>query len=319
VTDTRDGGGGERLTVWVAFAVNASIAVLKGFAGALTGSSATLAEAAHSVADTANQGLLRLSLSLAERPPDEEHPFGYGKERFLWSLIASLFIFAAGAIFSFARGLYSIVAGRSGGKEMFWLLYAVLGYALVAETISWIRALRQTLPEARRRGRGLVAFSRQSDDPTTKTVLYEDSAAVVGVLLALAGVGLHQLTGDPLPDDIAAMVDGVLLMTVGVALFRDTKGLVIGEAAPEDERSRIREIIGQHDEVVDVLDLRTMYLGPGSLMVAVRLDLRDDVDAGTIEQLSETIDRELREAVASVDQVFLDATPRRPRAQPAMI
>ena len=160
MTDTREGGGGEgeRLTVWMAFAVNASIAVLKGFAGALTGSSATLAEAAHSVADTANQGLLRLSLSLAEQPPDEEHPFGYGKERFLWSLIASLFIFAAGAIFSFARGLYSIVAGRSGGKELFWFLYVVLGYALVAETISWIRALRQTLPEARKRGLGFVAF-----------------------------------------------------------------------------------------------------------------------------------------------------------------
>jgi cation diffusion facilitator family transporter len=301
----------------VAFAVNASIAVLKGVAGVLTGSSATLAEAAHSVADTANQGLLRLSLSLAERPPDEEHPFGYGKERFLWSLIASLFIFAAGAIFSFARGLYSIVAGRSGGKEMFWLLYAVLGYALAAETVSWFRALRQTLPEARRRGRGLIAFSRQSDDPTTKTVLYEDTAAVAGVLLAFAGVGLHQLTGNPLPDDIAAMVDGVLLMTVGVALFRDTKGLVIGESAPEDERSRIREVIARHDEVVDVLDLRTMYLGPGRLMVAVRLDLQNDVDAGAIEQLSETIDHELRDAVESVDQVFLDATPRRPRAHAA--
>jgi hypothetical protein len=159
----------------------------------------------------------------------------------------------------------------------------VLGYALVAETISWVRALRQTLPEARRRRLGLVAFSRQSDDPTTKTVLYEDSAAVVGVLL----------------------------MAVGVGLFRDAKSLVIGEAAPADERARIRETIERHDEVVEVLDLRTMYLGPGRLMVAARIDLRDDVDAGTIEQLSETIDRELRGEVGSIDHVYLDATSRR--------
>lgn len=305
---------GEKLTVWIALAVNASIAVLKAVAGVATGSSATLAEAAHSVGDTVNQGLLRVSLTLAERPPDEQHPFGYGKERFLWSLIASLFIFAAGAIFSVARGAYSIATGGEPGGS-FWLLYAVLGYALVAETISLVRALRQTLPEARKRGLGVVAFSRQSTDPTTKTVLYEDSVAVLGDVIALAGVGLHQLTGDPLPDDLAAIVVGFMLMAIGVALFRDTKGLVIGEAAPPDERARIRRTIERHDEVVDVLDLRTMYVGPGILVVAARVDLRDDVDAAAIERVSDAIDRELREEVAAVEQVFLDATPgRRQRA-----
>jgi cation diffusion facilitator family transporter len=303
--------GGERVTVWIAIAVNASILVLKAFAGIVTGSSVTLAEAAHSLADTVNQGLLRVSLSLAERPPDEEHPFGYGKERFLWSLIASLGIFAAGAVFSFARGLYSILAGGSESHERFWLLYAVLGYALVAETISWARALRQTAPQARERGLGVVAFSRESSDPTTKTVLYEDSAALIGVLLAFAGVAAHQLSGDPLPDNLAAMLDGVLLMLVGAGLFRDTKGLVIGESAPADERERIRAVIERHDEVEKVLDLRTMYMGPGTLVVAARIDLRDDVDARRIERLSDEIDCELREEVKSVDQVFLDATPRR--------
>lgn len=306
---------GERLTVWIAFAVNASIAVLKAWVGVVTGSSAALAEAAHSVADTTNQGLLRISLSLGERPPDESHPFGYGKERFLWSLIASLFMFAAGAIFSFARGLYSIVGGDSGGGGRFWLLYAVLGYALVAEVVSWIRALRQTLPEARDHGLGVVAFSRQSTDPTTKAVLYEDSAAVLGVLIAFVGVALHQLTHDPLADNVAAMVDGVLLMAVGVALFRDTKGLVIGEAAPARERARIRETIERHDEVLELVDLRTMYVGPGMLVVAARLDLRDDVDAGTIERLSDDIDCELRDVLPAVEQVFLDATPRRRATQ----
>ena len=302
--------GRERLTVLVALAVNVSIAVLKGWVGIATGSSATLAEAAHSVADTTNQALLLLSLSLGRRPPDEQHPFGYGKERFLWSLIASLFMFAAGAIFSFARGLYSILAGggESGGE--FWPLYAVLGYALVAETISWARALTQTLPEARRRGMNVIRFSRQSSDPTTKAVLYEDSVAVLGVVIALVGVAVHQLTGDPLAENVAAMLVGVLLMGIGVGLFRDTKGLVIGEAAPEDERRRIRATIEGHPEVLGVIDLRTMYMGPRMLIVAARVDLRDDVEAAVIERLSDMIDGELRAAVSSVRQVFLDATPR---------
>jgi cation diffusion facilitator family transporter len=297
--------------VWIAFAVNASIAVLKAWAGLVTGSSATLAEAAHSVADTVNQGLLRISLSLGERPPDEQHPFGYGKERFLWSLIASLGIFAAGAIFSFARGLYSIFGGGGeGGETRFWLLYAVLGYALVAESTSWVRALRQTLPRARSRGVGLSQFSRQSSDPTTKTVLYEDSAAVLGVLLAFAGVALHQLTGNPLPDNVAAVLVGVLLMVVAVGLFRDTKGLVIGESATEADRARIRELIERREEVAEVLDLRTMYMGPGVLVVAARIDLRDGIDAAAIECLSDAIDHDLREAVEDVEEVFLDPTPR---------
>jgi cation diffusion facilitator family transporter len=301
---------GEKLTVWIALGVNASITLLKGFAGIVTGSSATLAEAAHSLADTVNQGLLRASLSLAERPPDERHPFGYGKERFLWSLIASLGILVAGAIFSFARGLYSIFAG--GGEEgpiRFWLLYAVLGYALVAEGVSWLRALRQTLPQARSSGVGLARFSRRSTDPTTKTVLYEDSAAVLGVVIAFVGVALHQLTGNPLPDNVAAVLVGVLLMAVGVALFRDTKGLVVGESATEEDRERIRRIIERPDEVAEVLDLRTMYMGPRMLVVAARIDLRDGVDATTIERLSDTIDRELHEELDDVEQVFLDPTP----------
>jgi cation diffusion facilitator family transporter len=308
---------GERLTVWIAIAVNASIALLKGVIGVATGSSATLAEAAHSVADTTNQGLLRVSLTLGERPADEQHPFGYGKERFLWSLIASLFMFTAGAVFSVGRGLYSILAGGGSESGSFWMIYAVLGYALVAESVSWLRALRQTLPEARTRRLGLVAFSRQSTDPTTKAVLYEDSAAVLGVVIAFVGVALHEVTGSSLPDNVAAILVGLLLMAVGVALFRDTKGLVIGEAAPEPERETIRAAIEAHDEVERVVDLRTMYTGPGSLMVAVRLDLRDDLDSATIERLSDDIDRELRRAVGSVRDVFLDPTPSSRRYQVA--
>ena len=314
---------GERLTVTIALAVNAVIALLKGWVGLMSGSSAMLAEAAHSIADTTNQGFLLVSLSLAEREPDEQHPFGYGKERFLWSFMASLFMFTAGAIFSFARGFYVLFVGHihflvsGSGGERYWLLYAILGFALLAEGTSLVRALTQTIPEARARGLGLLEYVRVSKEPTTKSVVYEDSVAVTGVVIALVGVALHELTGNDAWDAIAAILIGALLMAVAIGLFRDTKGLVIGESARQEERDELRAAIERHDEVVEVLDLRTMYLGPSTMLVAARIDLADDVSGGQIERLSDAIDAELRERVETVEQVFLDATPRgRSRARP---
>ncbi len=308
---------GERLTVWVAFAANLAIAVLKGFAGIFTGSSATLAEAAHSVADTTNQGFLLVSLSLGRREPDEAHPFGYGRERFLWAFVASMFMFLAGAIFSFARGFYGLVAGPvhlgilggGGSGERFWLLYAILGFALAAESTSLARAVRRTLPQAREQGLGLLAFVRQSKEPTTKTVVYEDSVAVAGVLIAFAGVGLHHWTGSDRAEAAAAVLIGALLMGVAVGLFRDTKGLLIGEAARPEERERVRSIITAEDAVADVLDLRTMYLGPKTMLVAARVDLENGVGADEIERIADRIDGRLRDELPDVKQVFLDPTP----------
>ncbi len=310
---------GERLTVSIALAVNAAIAFLKGWVGLMTGSSAMLAEAAHSIGDTTNQGFLLVSLSLADREPDEAHPFGYGKERFLWAFMASIFMFTAGAIFSFARGFYVLLVGpvhlgllgSGDGSERFWLLYAILGFALVTEGSSLARALQQTIPRARERGMGLLEFVRWSKEPTTKSVVYEDSVAVVGVVIAFAGVALHELTGSDSWDSIAAILIGGLLMAVAVGLFRDTKGLVIGEGARPEEHEQLRRTITRHPEVRDVLDLRTMYLGPQTMLVAARIDLDDGVEGGAVEQLSDRIDGELRDAVPAVKQVFLDATPGR--------
>src|SRR3954467_13286311 len=180
-----------RKTVLIAAAANLVIAIAKFVAGAISGSAAILAEGAHSVADTANQLFLLVSLHKGKRPADEEHPFGYGKERFFWAFVAAMGIFILGAGFSFLQGITGLISG--GGEEDatgYIAAYAVLVVAFVAEGISWLRAFRQTKPEAREQDMGVREHVRESKDPTVKTVLLEDSGALVGILLAFLGVGL---------------------------------------------------------------------------------------------------------------------------------
>jgi cation diffusion facilitator family transporter len=305
-----------RRTVLLALAANASIGVAKLFAGLLSGSSAMLAEAAHSIADTMNQVFLLFSLALGERPPDAEHPFGHGKERFFWAFLAAVGIFVAGAGFSFYEGLRRIF-GPPVEHGSYGVVYAVLGFALLADGASLVRAWRQTRHEARERHQPYASYVRASRDPTTKTVLFEDSAAVVGVAIAFAGVALYHATGDQLYDGLASVAIGVLLAGVAVTLGRDTKDLLIGEAATPEEREAITQIIEAHPAVDRVLELLTMALSPDRLLVAVRIDLADGLSADEIERASSEIDRELHERIPTVWQVFLDATPRSEMARRA--
>jgi cation diffusion facilitator family transporter len=303
---------GERRTVLIALAANALIAVAKGAGGLVTGSSAMLAETAHSVDDTVDQVLLLVSLRLGERPPDEEHPFGYGKDRFFWTFLAAVIIFLAGAIFSIGEGVLRLL-GRdvlgSGGGGRVWINFVVLGIALASEGSSLARAWRQTRKAARRAGYGLVEYVRISKEPTTKMVLSEDLVAVTGIVVAFVGVALQEVTGDERWDAGAAVLIGLLLVYVAFALGRDIRGLLLGEAARPDQRETLRRTLAEADEVEDVVELLTMYVGPKSLLVAARIDLVDGIDSGRVEQLSNELDRRLREADDDVDQVFLDATP----------
>ena len=232
----------------VALAANASIAVAKLVAGLVSGSSAILAECAHSVADTMNQVFLLYSLATGEREPDAEHPFGYGKERFFWSFLAAVGIFVAGAGFSLYEGL-SRIFGPETESGPYGIAYAVLAFAVLAEGASLVRAYRQTRDEAAESRQSHARYVRASRDPTTKTVLFEDSAAVIGVGVAFAGVALHQATGNQVYDGLASVVIAVVLATVAVALGRDTKALLIGEAASPEERQAITEIIEAHPAV----------------------------------------------------------------------
>lgn len=300
-----------RKTVLIALAANAAIGVAKLVAGLLSGSAAMLAEAAHSVADTANQLFLLASLSLSERAPDAEHPFGYGKERFLWSFMAAIFIFVSGALFSIYEGVSRLLDG--GGDTSYGAAYVVLVLGVVLEGYSLLRAARQTRDDAAASDRAVGRYVRTSRDPTTKTVLFEDSAAVTGLLVALAGLGLSQLTGDHAFDAAASIVIGALLAGIAFVLWRDTRGLLIGEAALPEEREALHAVLDRCDGVDEVVELLTMALGPSSLLVAARLDLAGDLDSDAVEQLAADLEHALREAVPGVAYVFLDPTHRRER------
>jgi cation diffusion facilitator family transporter len=300
----------EEKTVYAALGANVTLFVLKLGGGLYTGSVALLAEAAHSLAVTGNQGNLLISLKLGGRPPDEQHPFGYGKERYFWAFLTAMVIFVVGAGFSVALAAYELFLRGHVSEHARWVPYVILGLALVFEGASLARAVRETREEARRRGRGFLEHIRVSKDPTTKTVVLEDSAAVLGALAALAGVALAQVTGHGWWEAVSALVIAGLLATGAVLLVLDNRGMIIGEAAPPDERRRLRDTILRHDGVEDVVELLTMYQGPGSLLVAARLDLAPDLNGDEAEELATRIERALRDEVPDVYQVFLDPTSR---------
>ncbi len=295
-----------RSTVLVALASNLVIAIGKITAGVLGGSSAMLAEGAHSVADTFNEVFLLTSLHKSERPADDTHPFGYGKERFFWSLLAAVGIFVSGSVFSLYQGVTGLLHGGSETDPL--LSYIVLAAAFVAEGISWLKAMRQLHGEAERSRRGLFDHVRRSTDPTVKTVASEDSAALVGLVFAALGVGLHQLTGNSVWDSAAAIAIGVLLAVVAFILGRDTKELLIGEAVdPELRNQLIRELM-EVPEVDTVIEVLSMKLGPSDTLLAVRLDLVDGLGSADVEGVSSRIDAELQARHPEITQVFLDAT-----------
>jgi cation diffusion facilitator family transporter len=304
---------GERRTVLIALVANGVIAIAKGIGGVVTGSSAMLAETAHSIADTVDQLLMLVSIRLGDRQPDEEHPFGYGKDRFFWTFLVAVIIFLAGAIFSIGDGVLRLtgheILGSGGGRQ--WLAFVVLAIALASEGTSFVRAFRQTREGARDAGLGLVEFVRISKEPTTKMVFSEDAVAVAGVVVAFVGLTLQELTGSETWDAGAAVLIGLLLVYVAYALGRDIRGLLLGEAARPDQRQALHRALDEPEEVDEVVELLTMYTGPRSLLVAARIDLADGVESRRVEQLASELDERLREAVPDVDQVFLDPTPRR--------
>jgi cation diffusion facilitator family transporter len=302
-------GGNSRTTVLIALGANLVIAVAKTAAGIITLSSAMLAEAAHSWADTVNQLFLLTSLHKAARPADSVHPFGYGKERFFWTLLAAVGIFVTGAGFSVFQGIRSLItpAAKPDSAE-FALTYAVLGVSLLLEGSSLIRALRQVHGEARSRGRGFINHLKRSNDPTVKAVASEDSAAVVGIVLATTGIALHQVTGSSVYDASASITIGVLLAWVAYALGRDTKDLLIGEAADPELRLDIQHTVAKHPEVDAVLELRSMQLSPDEVLVAMKVDFAEGLASDRIEAVSTEIEQELRSAYPTVRHVYLDAT-----------
>ena len=297
-----------RRTVLIAGAANLFVVLIKIAAGVLTGSSAMLAEAAHSAADTLNQAFLLTSLNRGRKPADRDHPFGYGQERYFWSLLAAFGIFVAGAGFSFFEGMLAFT--RPARAENVAVAYLVLVAAGAAECISLVRAYRQMRGEAARRHASLPEHIRSSPDTTVKAALFEDSVAVVGLALAAAGIGLRQLTGSAVPDGAASIAIGVLLVIVAIRLGADSKNLLIGRSADRRDLARIRREIESTAGVDELLDLLTMHLGPDHLIVAARVSLADALDADDVEDVADRIDRRLTDLLPQTPHVFIDPTQR---------
>jgi cation diffusion facilitator family transporter len=303
---SRDTAGASRRTVLIALAANLLVTVAKLIGGLISGSAALLAEAAHSFADTANQGFLLVSIALSVREPTPEQPFGYGRMRFLWTFIAAMAMFLAGAFFAIGYGTYQLIAGGEAGG--YAAAYVTLLIALVAEGSSWIRAVRQTRGEASRSQLPLLEYVRQSRDPNVKMVLFEDTAALAGIAIAFVGILLDQLTGSKVFDPGASIAIGVLLIGVAAWMGHDTSELLIGAAARPREREQLEEALQAFDEIEKVVELLTMVLGPNSLLVAARVDFASGPKDEDVERISEHIDQRLREVVPDVTEVFLDAT-----------
>jgi cation diffusion facilitator family transporter len=293
-------------TVVVAGAANLAIAIAKLVAGLFSGSSAMLSEAAHSLADTITEVFLYVALVRGRRDPDEEHPFGYGKESFVWAFIAALFTFVGGAGFSIYHGVSALVAREPGGDYL-WS-YVVLVVSLVAEGTSFRRAQRQVAGESRRWGITRSRFLRLTPDTTVKAVYFEDSAALAGLVLAGLGLGLSQLTGDEAWDAIASIAIGVLLFLVAAVLAHSNASLLVGRSVPRRIHNEIAAELAGLPIVVAVPTLLTMQLGPGDILVAAKVDFDDDVTGGQIEAASDDAERRLRERYPGIRYVFLDPT-----------
>jgi cation diffusion facilitator family transporter len=304
-----NGGGESTLTVVLALAVNLAIGVMKLIAGLITGSAAMLSEAAHSAADTFTEVFLLTALRRSDRPADRTHPFGYGKERYFWSLLAAVSIFASGAVFSLYEGFRTIFGDRVEQSSPL-VAYIVLAVAFALEATSWAQAVRQTRREAKQDNRTFFEYLRMSDDPTSKTVLFEDSAALVGLLIAFAGIGLDQLTGLSVFDGIASLLIGVLLAVVAYLLGRTNRGLLIGRQADPVLVRKVSQRLRAAPEVEAVVDLLTMTTGTDSVLLCARLDFDDNLGAADLERACVRIDGELRAEFHELNEIFLEPVPR---------
>ena len=299
----------------MAGAANLAIAIAKLVGGLISGSTAMLAEAAHSVADTLNQVFLLAALKRSKRPADAQHPFGYGQERYFWSLLAAVGIFVLGAGYSIYEGIHALFAPEELGSLV--VAFVVLGLAFVLEAISWWKAVRQLRSEAKEENVGLFHYLRVTPDPTVKTVAFEDTAALAGLLLAGAGLALHALTDQAWWDGAASIAIGVLLVVVAWALGVQNKSALIGQSLPEAKVTEIRRLIRDSDGIDSVVELLTLRMAPQEVLVAARVDLDDRVSIAEMERYAEQIEERVRAAHPEVRHLFLDPTDDPDRSDPA--
>lgn len=296
--------GGTRAVI-AALLANTGIAVTKFVAAGISGSASMLAEGVHSVADAGNQVLLLIGGRRARKEADAAHPFGYGRERYVFAFVVAIILFSVGGMFSLYEGIHKLEAHEGLNQEWLWLPLVVLAVAIVLESLS----LRTALIEARKArtpGEGLVAFIRRAKQPELPVILLEDLAALTGLVLAFAGVGLTLLTGDPTFDAIGTIAIGALLIIVAVVLGIETQSLLVGEGATKDDVAKIRAAFEAHPNVEAVIHMKTLYLGPDELMVAAKVAVPKTTKATEVARAINEIERDVREAVPVARVIYIE-------------
>lgn len=305
---------GVKKVIWAALAANLLIAATKMMAAWATGSSAILSEAIHSMVDTGNQVLLLYGQRRAERPPDEEFPFGHGKEIYFWSFVVSILVFSVGAGLSLFEGITHII--RPTEMRNVNVNYLIISASFVLEAISWVISIREFGKKKRPRHSYLQAI-RKGKDPALFLVVLEDSAALLGLLAALAGIFLSSQTGNPVYDGCASVVIGLVLGGTAMLIAQETKGLLVGEAASREIVQTIREIVAKGEHVEHVNEVLTLHMGPDFIVVNISLDFVDNVPAGEIERTVPLLEAQIMKRVPEVKRVFIEAESWRRRIKSA--
>ncbi|GJM25549.1 MAG: cation transporter [Phycisphaerae bacterium] len=294
---------GSKKVIYAAAIGNSGIAVTKFIAASITGSGAMFAEAIHSVVDTSNQFLLLWGIKQSNRPATKEFPLGYGKEVYFWSFVVAIMVFAVGAGVSLYEGVKRIYHPHP--IEHANVSYIVLIIAMIFEGAAWwyaFVAFRNVKGDL-----GYIQAARAEKDPTMFVVLLEDSAALLGLIVAFIGILLGQLTGIPYFDGAATIVIGLILTLVACFLAWETKSLLIGEAANPRVDEQIRKIVSGDDRIVAVNELITVQMGPQHILVNLSLDFAQSLSSGTVEETISEFNREIKATIPMVRRVFIEA------------
>lgn len=302
---------GSRKAIIAAFFANLGIAIAKFVGFILTGSAGLLAEAGHSVADTGNQGLLMFGSKRGSRPADRAHPFGYGPERYFWSFIVALVLFSMGGLFALYEGIQKV--SNPHEIESAGIAYGILGLSIALESFS----LRTAVKEANhvRHGRSWWNFIRTAKAPELPVVLLEDVGAEIGLLCALGGLTLAEVTGNARWDAVGSIAIGVLLVAIAIILAVEMKGLLIGEAASDENLDKINASFAAADRVNGVIHLRTMHLGPDELLVAAKLDFDPTLNVAELAAAIDDAEAGLRAAVPIAKTIYIEPDIRREPAE----
>jgi cation diffusion facilitator family transporter len=313
--DARPAHEGESvLTVVVALGANLLIAIAKTAAAVVTGAASMLAEAAHSWADTGNEVFLLIAQRKAARPADEAHPLGYGREVYVWSMFAAIGLFAVGAGVSVTHGIQELIHPEPATD--FGIAYVVLAVSALLEGASFLQANRQARREAKQRDTELLDHILATSDPTVRAVFFEDAAALVGIGIAAAGIGLHQITGSAAPDAIGSILVGVLLGVVAVVLIQRNRRFLVGEYADQRVNGAVVQQLLEQPEIARVTSLSLQYVGAQKLSLVAAVDLEGEPGETQASHLLATLERRIAQHPAIVRAILSLSEPEEASIEP---